>query len=284
MKKTKENTWDKVITSNLKDNHTTIQELWDYREMVMMLIKRNFITGYKQTLLGPAWAFISPFITTIVFTFIFGNLVGLSTNGIPQFLYYFCALIFWNYFSGCTSSISSTFVSGGGLMSKVYFPRLIIPITTVCSGFISFGIQLLLLIGFYIFYLILGANIHITLPILLIPIYFLQLILLSLGVGSFFASITTKYKDLSMVIGFIIQMWMYITPIAYSSSIIAPKFYFLYHLNPVTNTIEWIIYSFFGVGNPSVIGLIYSIGISILAFLIGIRFFRKSEKTFIDTI
>lgn len=285
MKKKEQNQeWDKIMTPDLKANYTSVKELWDYREMVFMLIKRNFISGYKQTLLGPAWAFISPFITSVVFTFIFGNIAGLSTDGIPKFLYYFCALIFWSYFSGCLSSISSTFTSGGGLMSKVYFPRLIIPITSICSAFISFGIQFIILIAFYIIYSINGSNIHLTLPILLLPLYFLQFILLSLGIGSFFASITTKYKDLGMVINFIIQIWMYATPIAYSSSIVSPNLYFIYHLNPITNTIEWIIYSFFGIGNPSLLGLIYSVLISIIAFIIGIKFFQKSEKTFIDTI
>lgn len=276
--------WDKIITPNLKSNYTSLKELWNYREMVFMLLKRNFVSGYKQTILGPAWAFISPFVTSVIFTFIFGNIAGLSTDGIPKFLYYFCALIFWSYFSGSLSGIASTFTSSAGLMSKVYFPRLIMPITTICAGFISFGIQLIILIGFYLFYSIIGADIHLTLPILLIPIYFLILILLSLGVGSFFASITTKYKDLSMVVGFFIQLWMYATPIAYSSSIVPQSLKTIYHLNPVTNVIEWITYSFFGVGTPSSLGLIYSLIISSLIALIGIHFFQKSEKTFIDTI
>ena len=276
--------WDKVITTDSKKNRIDFKELWEYREMALVLVKKNFIASYKQTILGPAWAFINPFVTSIVFTFIFGNIANLSTDGIPQQLFYFCMILFWGYFSGCLSSTSNTFLSNAYLMSKIYFPRFIMPIISVISNFISFGIQFLLFILMYIFYLIIGANIHIEPTILLFPLFFLQFLLLSLGLGSIFASITIKYRDIGTVIGFFIQLWMYATPVAYSSSVIPSSLYFIYHLNPVTNTLEWITYSLFGVGNPSVGFLIYSIIISIIIFFIGLRFFKKTEKTFIDII
>lgn len=276
--------WDKIITSNPKNKFINIKELWEYRELVLTLVRKNFVTAYKQTILGPAWAFINPFITSVIFTIVFGNIAKLSTDGIPQFLYYFTSLIFWNYFSRCLTSISNTFISHRHLMKKVYFPRFIMPITTIFTNLITFGIQTILLIGFYIYYTCTGANINLEISILLLPILLFQLILLSTGIGCIFASITTKYKDLNMVIGFFVQLWMYATPIAYSSAIVPKNMYFIYHLNPITPTLEWITYSIFGIGNPSYPFLIYSIIISIIIFIIGIRFFQKSERTFIDTI
>jgi len=282
MKKNQE--WDKIIISNPNNHFINIKEIWEYRELVTTLVKKNFVTSYKQTILGPLWAFISPFVTSVLFTIIFGKIAKLSTDGIPEFLYYFSSIIFWNYFSHCLSSISTTFISHKHLMKKVYFPRFIMPITSICTNLISVGIQSILLIGFYLFYYFTGANIHLELSLLLLPLYFLQLILLSTGIGCIFASITTKYRDLGMVFSFIIQLWMYSTPITYSSSIIPSNLYTLYHLNPVTPTLEWITYSLFGIGNPSISFFIYSIIISIIIFIIGIRFFQKSERTFIDTI
>lgn len=276
--------WDKIITSNPKNKFINIKELWEYRELVLTLVRKNFVTAYKQTILGPAWAFINPFITSVIFTIVFGNIAKLSTDGIPQFLYYFTSLIFWNYFSRCLTSISNTFISHRHLMKKVYFPRFIMPITTIFTNLITFGIQTILLIGFYIYYTCTGANINLEISILLLPILLFQLILLSTGIGCIFASITTKYKDLNMVIGFFVQLWMYATPIAYSSAIVPKNMYFIYRLNPITPTLEWITYSIFGTGNPSYPFLIYSIIISVIIFIIGIRFFQKSERTFIDTI
>lgn len=192
-----------------------LKELFRYRDLIMLFVRRTFVSQYKQTILGPAWAVIQPLLTTVVLTVVFGNIAGLAPSGVPTFAFYLCGSVAWTYFSSCLTSTSTTFTANAAIMGKVYFPRLVMPVSSVISQLISFAIQFCFFLIFWVYYIISGANIHPNAYIVMTPLFLLHLAMLSLGVGIVISAMTTKYRDLAMVVGFGVQLWMYATPVAY---------------------------------------------------------------------
>ena len=281
--------FDVVITNKRKWFSFNLGELVKYRDLIFLFVKRTFVSRYKQTILGPAWAFIQPFLTTIVFTLIFGNIAGLAPGGIPSFVFYFSGTIVWQYFSGCLSNTANTFVANANTMGKVYYPRLVMPLSTVLSKLISFGIQYIFLIIFVAYYALATESVNPNLWILMTPILLLQLALLSMGFGIIISSVTTKYRDLAKLVGFGVQLWMYGTPVAYdmfSMAAFAPggKWHTLYMCNPVTSLINLFRFGYLGFGEVE--WKFYWIGwVSTLVILFfGVILFSHVEKTFMDTV
>ena len=261
-----------------------VKEIWDYKDLILLFVKRTFVSQYKQTILGPAWAIIQPLLTTLVFTVVFGGIAGLPTDGIPSFLFYMSGTICWNYFSTNLTVTSTTFVSNAAIFGKVYFPRLVIPISTVITNLISFSIQLCMFLAFWIVYIINGYSIHPKGYVLLLPLLLIQMAMLSLGVGIIVSALTTKYRDLAMLVSFGVQLWMYATPVAYSSVLIPEKWIGLYMLNPMTPIIETFRYGFLGAGTIDFKYSLISWGVTLLVLFIGVVLFNKVEKTFMDTV
>ena len=261
-----------------------LKEVWDYRDLVMLFVRRTFVAQYKQTILGPAWAIIQPLFTTVIFTFVFGNLAGLAPSGVPTFIFYLCGSIAWTYFSGCLTATSTTFTANSSIMGKVYFPRLVMPISTVISQLIAFGIQAIFFTVFLIYYYVIGADVHPNVYMLLTPVLILQLALLGLGFGIIISALTTKYRDLAMLVGFGTQIWMYLTPVAYDIGIIPEHLMNIYMINPVTPVICMLRYAFLGIGELQLEYYMMSWVVTILVVFVGIIMFNRVEKTFMDTV
>lgn len=261
-----------------------LKELFRYRDLIMLFVRRTFVSQYKQTILGPAWAVIQPLLTTVVLTVVFGNIAGLAPSGVPTFAFYMCGSIAWGYFSSCLTATSHTFTANSAILGKVYFPRLVMPVSTVLSQLISFAVQFCFFLIFLFYYLITGANVHPNWWVLLTPVILLHLALLSLGVGIIISALTTKYRDLAMVVGFGVQLWMYATPVAYDLSMIPERFLGVYMLNPVTPVITLFRYAFLGVGEPHFVAYGISWLITIAVLFVGILLFNRVEKTFMDTV
>ena len=273
-----------------------IRETLSYRDLILLFVKRDFVSKYKQTVLGPAWALIQPLLTTVVYTLVFGGLAGLTTADVegdyvlPGFLFYLSGSICWNYFSTTLSATSNTFLLNSGVMGKVYFPRLVSPIATSISHLISFGIQFAMLVVTWIVYAIIGGtSIAVTPMLLFLPLVILQMMLLATGFGIIISSLTTKYRDLQMLVGFGLQLWQYATPIAYGLTLVSAsarfsKYMFLYQLNPMTPVVTTFRYAMFGFGYFNLTYYLISWAITIVVFIIGLIMFSKIERTFMDTI
>ena len=261
-----------------------LKELFRYRDLIMLFVRRTFVSQYKQTILGPAWAVIQPLLTTVVLTVVFGNIAGLAPSGVPTFAFYLCGSVAWTYFSSCLTSTSTTFTANAAIMGKVYFPRLVMPVSSVISQLISFAIQFCFFLIFWVYYIISGANIHPNAYIVMTPLFLLHLAMLSLGVGIVISAMTTKYRDLAMVVGFGVQLWMYATPVAYDISVIPDKFLSLYMLNPVTPIITMFRYAYLGTGAIEWKYYFIGWGITLALLFIGIVLFSRVEKTFMDTV
>ncbi len=261
-----------------------IKEVWDYRDLVMLFVRRTFVAQYKQTILGPAWAIIQPLFTTVIFTFVFGNLAGLAPSGVPTFIFYLCGSIAWTYFSGCLTATSTTFTANSSILGKVYFPRLVMPISTVISQLIAFAIQAIFFIAFLIYYYVIGADVHPNVYMLLTPVLILQLALLGLGFGIIISALTTKYRDLAMLVGFGTQIWMYLTPVAYDMGIIPEHLINIYMINPVTPVINMLRYAFLGIGELQLEYYMMSWVVTIGVVFVGIIMFNRVEKNFMDTV
>ncbi len=279
----------KEISSQSKVVNFNFSEVWQYRDLILLFVKRNFISKYKQTILGPAWAVIQPLLTTVVFTFIFGNVAKLADCGaVPTFLFYMCGNIAWHYFAGCLTGTSDTFIAHSGTMGKVYFPRLCMPIATVLSNLISFGIQFAMFIVFLLIYLFIpGYSIGTNLFALLMPIHLLQMAMLGLGLGIIISACTTKYRDLRFLVGFGVSLWMYITPVAYSKGLFKGSVLFhIVRFNPMTPVIEMIRCGFLGPDAGSVDWIAYGCSwvVTIVLLMLGVLLFNKVERTFMDTI
>ncbi len=277
--------WTEIIVpdSNLFDLH--LKEVWRYRDLLQLLVKRDFVANYKQTILGPLWFLLQPILITITFVIIFGRIAKLSTDGIPMTVFYLSGITFWNYFSECFSKTSTVFKDNAGLLGKVYFPRLIIPLSIAISAFIKFGLQFFLFLIIWMYYLLFThSTIHPNWYILFTPILIIFLSSLTLGIGMFVSSITIKYRDLILMLAFIIQLMMYATPIIYPLSAVDGKYKWLILANPMTAMLEMFRYAFFGKGDFSFLSILYSISISILCLVIGTFSFNKVEKTFMDTV
>ncbi len=279
--------WDIEITNKSSLLNIDLQEVWRYRDLLRMYVKRDIITFYKQTILGPLWFLIQPLLTTIMFMFVFGGIAGISTDGIPQAVFYLGGLVCWNYFQDCLSKCSDTFNANQAIFGKVYFPRLVVPLSIVISNLIKMGIQFLLFLAVYIFYFATGIDFHINSTILLVPILIIMLGCLGLGFGMIISSLTTKYRDLRFLISFGVQLWMYITPIIYPLSVMKdtyPKYIWVLVANPLTAIIETFKYAFTGVGVFDWLYLGYSFIFTVVVLLLGILIFNKVQRNFMDVI
>lgn len=261
-------------------------ELWRYRDLCSLFVKRNIITQYKQTVLGPLWYLIQPLMTTVMYMVVFGGIAKISTDGMPQPLFYLAGICFWQYFSDCLTKTSNTFVDNAGIFGKVYFPRLVVPLANVISNLLRFGIQFGLFMAVYAFYLIFtDAPIHANWTILLFPILVIMLAGLALGFGIIFSSMTTKYRDLQLLLSFFVSLWMYATPVIYPMSTITnDKIRLVMSLNPLTGIIEAFKYGFLGAGHFSWGMLGYSFGFMCLLLALGIVVFNRVQRSFMDTV
>ena len=248
-----------------------------------MFVKRDFVTVYKQTILGPLWFFIQPLLTTITFTVIFGNVAQLSTDGAPKVIFYMAGITLWNYFSSCLTSVSGVFNANAGIFGKVYFPRLIMPLTIVVSNLMKFGVQFLLFISFVVYFTF-NHQISPNSWILLTPFIILLMALIAMGIGLILSSMTTKYKDLNQLIGFGIQLFMYATPVIYPSSSVPENFKWILDWNPLVGLFEYMRFAYMGIGTFDVYDLVYPSVFSIVILFLGILVFNKTQKTFMDTV
>lgn len=262
-----------------------LKEVWKYRDLLVLFVRRDFVATYKQTILGPVWHFIQPIFTTIMFLLVFGKIAGIPTDGIHPILFYMSGITIWNYFSSCLSSTSSTFLSNAGIFGKVYFPRLISPLSTVTSNIVKFGIQFLLLLVIMIYIGISGGGFHFGWSWLLIPVLVLMMAMMGLGLGIIISSMTTKYRDLNVLLGFGVQLLMYATPVAYPMSFLKSKSYASWiQWNPLSPIVEAFRYALFGVGTLQGMHLLYSLCFIVIVLFIGLLMFNKVEKTFMDTV
>lgn len=273
------------ISSKQKRFDLNIKEIWRYRDLVFLFTKRRFQLTYKQTILGPAWIFINPFLTSIVFTFLFGKVAGMSTDGMPQFLFYLSSNAIWSFFSASLTNNATTFTSNSGLFGKVYFPRLTVPISNVLSSAINFFVQMLMVMLVLVYYLIKGKVSPNWTAWLLIPFVLLVLGAMGLGLGIIISSLTTKYRDLSILVGFGVTLWMYATPIVYPISQLGDGIIkTILYINPVTAPVELFRYAVLGKGMVSLPLLAVSLAFTTIVLLIGILVFNRVEKTFMDTV
>ncbi len=273
-----------IIKPKNKLFEVDLKEIWQYRDLLFMFVKREIITQYKQTILGPAWFFIQPALQTIMNMVIFGRIAQLSTDGLPAALFYLLGNVVWFYFADCLNKTSTTFTTNQVIFGKVYFPRLIVPISTIISNLIKFGIQLILFILVYIYYVLNGVNISPNIYLLLSPVLILILAGLSLGFGILISSMTTKYRDLTILFTFVVQLWMFATPVIYPLSMMSEKKQWIMALNPVTSIVEAFRYATMGVGVFSWIHLAYSFVFMLVLLLIGIVVFNKVQRSFMDTV
>ena len=266
-----------------------VKELFRYKDLILLFVKRDFVSLYKQTVLGPAWAVIQPFLTTIVFSLVFGSIAGLAPEGVPSFLFYLSGTVVWTYFANCLTRTSDTFIANAAILGKVYFPRLVMPVSTVLSKLIDFAIQYGFFLIFLVIYGLTGAAIRPNWLVLLTPLLLLQLAMLSLGCGVIISAATTKYRDLRMLVSFGVQLWMYASPVAYdmfSMSAFAPggKYYSLYMLNPVTPIVNLFRYAYLGLGQVDWQSYGISWAVTCCLLFAGIVLFSRVEKTFMDTV
>ena len=266
--------WSLIIQPHrsLLDLH--LGDLWRYRDLIMLFVWRDFVSVYKQTILGPIWYLIQPLLTTITFTVIFGNIAKLPTDGLPQFLFYMSGTVIWTYFADCLTKTSNTFVNNANLFGKVYFPRLAVPVSILFSNMITFGIQFAFFLVFMGFFALQGSSIHPNLWILFSPVLILMMAGLGLGLGIIISSLTTKYRDLRFLVQFGVQLLMYATPVIYPASSIPERFQFLIQANPMTPIVETFRYAFLGAGTIHPVNLLYSFSFMCVTVLVGSRHFQ----------
>jgi lipopolysaccharide transport system permease protein len=281
------NDWLFEITPKNKFFSLNLKEVWQYRDLLLLFVKRDVITVYKQTVLGPLWYLIQPLFTSVTFTIIFNNVAGIDTGTVPPFLFNLAGITVWNYFTACLTGTSDTFKANAAIFGKVYFPRIITPLSVVISNLVKFGIQFFIFIGFYIFYYFQGANLGLNGLILFFPILIVIMGMLGLGLGMLISAMVTKYRDFSHLIGFGIQLLMYLSAVMYPMSLIKdklPGYGWLVEYNPLAYIIETARYMLLDVGEVSILGLSYTLVVTIILFFIGLLVFNKTEKSFIDTV
>jgi len=281
------NNWDNIISNKSNLWSIDLQELWRYRDLLIMYVKRDIITIYKQTILGPLWFIIQPLMTTIIFMFVFGGIAGISTDGIPHAVFYLAGLVCWNYFQDCLSKCSDTFNANQGIFGKVYFPRLVVPLSVIISNLIKMGIQFALFMAVYIYYFASGMDFHPNVTLLTIPLLIIMLGGLGLGFGMIISSMTTKYRDLRFLITFGIQLWMYATPVIYPLSVMKetyPNYIWVLVANPLTAILETFKYAFTGVGEFNWFYIGYSLAFTIVILMLGIIIFNRVQRNFMDVI
>ena len=276
--------WTTIIKPKTGWFDINLKELVQYKDLIIMFVKRDFKTMYKQTILGPLWIIINPLMTTLMYTIVFGNIANIPTDGMPQIVFYMLGTTVWTYFSSCLTKTSSTFTGNAAIFGKVYFPRLVTPISTVISGLINFGVQFLMFLGFMAYFMIKGSPIEPNLWILITPLLLVQLAALALGFGIIISSMTTKYRDLAVLVGFGVQLWMYATPVVYPASQIGGKLKTLMMLNPVSPIVESFRYAFLGSGSIPWNYLGISVVTTLVVLFAGVVLFSRVEKTFMDTV
>jgi len=283
-----EDTWLYTISSKHKLIDLNFKEIWRYRDLLLLFVKRDIVTVYKQTILGPLWYVIQPLFTSVIFTLIFNNLGQIQTGSVPPFLFNLAGITAWNYFRLCLTGTSNTFSSNAGIFGKVYFPRVIVPLSVVISNLLKFGIQLCIFFCFYAYYVFQGSLVSINSEIILFPIYVLMMALLGLGLGMIISSFTTKYKDLTVLVGFGVQLLMYASAVPYPVSEAKLKFpsWFVpvVEYSPFTQIIEGFRYMLLNTGSFNLTGFLYTLVISFIVFILGLIIFNKTEKSFIDTV
>jgi len=279
-----EDKWDIHIKPKIGWFEINIKELFHYKDLIWLFVKRDFVTFYKQTILGPLWYIIQPLINTIVFTIIFGNLAKISTDGVPPFIFYMSGTVAWSYFASCITLTSNTFSQNAAIFGKVYFPRITVPIANVIISLLQFFIQFAIFILFLIYFTIQGSSINPNMYILLLPLIIFQMAVLGLGLGILISSLTTKYKDLTFVMSFFVQLWMYATPIVYPLSIVPEKYRLLVILNPMTSIVETFRGAFLGASSIELNDIFISVSFTLLIFFLGLLMFNRVEKSFMDTI
>lgn len=279
-----EEKWTTVLKPRSKWYELNIKELMAYRDLIFLFVKRNYTTRYKQTILGPLWLIINPLFTTLMYAVVFGGIAQIPTEGVPSILFYLGGNILWTYFAMCINQTSGTFVNNAGILGKVYFPRLVMPISTVLTGLLDFCIQLMLFLVIAVIYALSGQAIQISGWISLLPVLVLQIAILGMGIGVIVSSMTTKYRDLNVLVTFGVQLWMYASPIVYPLSQIPEKYRFIYLLNPVAPVITIFRYAFFGIGEIPFLSWGISWIVTLVILGIGMVLFNRVEKTFMDTV
>jgi lipopolysaccharide transport system permease protein len=279
--------WLFEITPKNKFFSLNLREVWQYRDLLFLFVKRDVVTVYKQTVLGPLWYLIQPLFTSVTFTIIFNTVAGIDTGTVPPFLFNLAGITVWNYFTACLNGTSNTFGSNAGIFGKVYFPRIIVPLSIVISNLIKFGIQFLIFILFYIFYSLKGATVGLNGAVVFFPVLIVMMGILGLGLGMFISSLVTKYRDFSNLIGFGVQLLMYLSAVMYPMALIKeklPTYGWLVQYNPLAYVIETARYMLLNVGQISFWGLGYTFVVTVVVFFVGVLIFNKTEKSFIDTV
>lgn len=284
MKQTAQQDWSYIIRSNAKWFDFHFRELWEYRNLIGMFVKRNFATMYKQTILGPLWIIINPLLSTFVFTIVFGKLADIPTQGVPPYLFYMAGNILWIFFSDALAKVAVTFTTNAAIFGKVYFPRLTVPISTVLTSMLRFFIQFLIFCIFLLSMLARQADVHPNGYLALFPLLLLELGILIIGVGILISSLTAKYRDLAALIGFGLQLWMYASPVVYPAAVVPDNWLWLYMLNPMAPILETFRYGFLGTGSFSWTSLGISLLITGGIFFIGLLTFHRVERVFLDTV
>jgi lipopolysaccharide transport system permease protein len=279
-----EEQWSLIVRPQRGWFDLRLGDLWRARELIMLFVWRDFVSVYKQTILGPLWYLIQPVLTTITFTVIFGRIASLSTDNLPDFLFYMSGTVVWAYFAACLTKTSDTFVANAGLFGKVYFPRLAVPISILISNLVAFGIQFLFFLAFTVYFWATGSGIRPNVAILLLPILLLIMAGLGLGLGIIVSALTTRYRDLRHLVTFGVQLFMYATPVVYPLSSVSGNFRLLINANPLTSIVETFRYGFLGAGTFEPLSLAYSFVFMLVSLLIGVLLFNRVEATFMDTV
>lgn len=277
--------WDIIIEPKAHLLDIKVNDIWRYRDLLLLFVKRDITAQYKQTVLGPLWHFIQPIFTTVVFVMVFGKIARIPTDGIEPVLFYMSGITIWNYFSSCLSATSGTFIANAGIFGKVYFPRLVMPLSTVMSNMVKFGIQFMLLIAAMIYYSMQNHYFYFGINWLLVPVLVIMMAAMGLGIGIIISSLTTKYRDFTVLIGFAVQLLMYATPVAYPLSYLKDKsFINIIKYNPLTPIVEAFRFALFNNGSFNGSQLLYSGGFIMIVLFVGLLIFSKVERTFMDTV
>lgn len=279
-----EEIWTKILRARRGWFDFNLGELWRYRDLIALFVRRDFVAIYKQTILGPLWFLLQPLFSTLIFTVVFGNIIKVPTDGLPPMLFYMAGIVSWSYFATCLTSTSNTFIANAGIFGKVYFPRLTVPVSVVITNLLSFSIQFVLFLAIATYFYLNGAVVQPNRWVLLFPLLLLQMGVLGLGFGILISSLTTRYRDLSMALTFGVQLWMYATPIVYPLSQVPDKWRWLYFLNPMSAVVETFRYAFLGSGSIQLGQLTTSAIVTFLVLGLGIVMFSRVEKSFMDTV
>jgi lipopolysaccharide transport system permease protein len=276
--------WDREIIPKKSLFDLNLNQIWKFKDLLFLFVWRDFVSVYKQTLLGPLWFFIQPILTSITFTIIFGNFAQISTDGMPKIIFYMAGITMWNYFADCLNKTSNTFVVNQGLFGKVYFPRLIVPLSIIVTNLLKFGIQIVLFMGFWVYFYATTDTLESNWYVLTFPLLVLIMAALGLGFGMVISALTTKYRDLTFLIGFGVQLLMYGSPVIYPMSTVPEKYQWIIKLNPMTSIIDTFKHAFMGTGSFDGYNLLYSGIFAVCILFLGLVVFNKVEKSFIDTV